>query len=228
MGAVFRARMFMLLVLLPACPKDVSRGSTQRDEVVVPTPTPAPGPSDPGPFRPSTVALRTDAVIPATLDWAHPVVTRRTLEQDLARGAPPKGKLVVSFQHGGWESYDADAQALAFRLHGLEGMDLDPPVVFIPAPSIMVGSLPGPMGGSVTLHVSDLQAATSIARETADALRVGDTEDPVVTQFLIELGEKATTSEGADYWNARLLGVRLVRMKERSILLEGTPRDRAR
>lgn len=221
--------MFMLLVLLPACPKDVSKGgSTHRDEAAAPTPTTVPGRSDPGPFRLSTVTLRIDAVTPATLDWEHPVVTRRELEKDLARDAPPKGKLVVSFQHGGWEPYDAEAQSLAFRLHGLEGMDLDPPVVFIPDPSIMVGSLPGPMGGSVSLQVSDLRAATSIVRETADALLVGDAEDPVVTQFLIELGDKAITSEGADFWNARLHGVRLVRLKARSILLEGTPRDLAR
>ena len=162
--------MFLILALLPACPKDACKGSTRRDEAVTTAPTPTPATDDPGPFRLSTVALRTDGLTPATLDWEHPVVTRRALEKDLARGAPPAGKIVVSFQHGGWEPYDAEARTLAFRLHGLEGMDLDPPVAFIPDPAIMVGSLPGPMGGSVSLHVSDVKATASIVRETADAV----------------------------------------------------------
>ncbi|MBZ0232517.1 MAG: hypothetical protein K8M05_09335 [Deltaproteobacteria bacterium] len=223
-----RAGILVLLALLTACPKDASRsGSTRRDEVVVPTP-PSPVVDDPGPFRPSTVALRADAVAPETLDWAHPVMTRMALEKTLIEGTPPTGRIVVSFEHGGWEPYDADAKALVYRAHGLEGMDLDPPVAFVADPPIMIGSLPGPMGGSVSLRVSDLRASASVVRETAEAVLDGDADDPVVTQFLIEVGQKRATSDGADYWSATLHGVRLVRLGARLVLLEGTPRDLGR
>jgi hypothetical protein len=151
-------------------------------------------------------------------------MTRMELEKALQAEHPPAGRFVVSFDHGDWAAHDPAAGTLAFRAHGLEGMDLDPPVAFVADAHITVGSLPGPVGGNVKLQISDLLVSTAIDAAGAAAIVAAEEGDPVMTQYQIELGAKAESSEGATYWNATLHGVRLVRLGTREVFLEGTPR----
>lgn len=220
-----RLGLLLIFLIFAGCPKDSPKGNSPGKDALPASPPAV----DASPaFRPAASTLESDAIAPGPVDWERPVMTRMELERALQGDNPPPGRFVVSFDHGSWEPHDPAAGTLAFRAHGLEGLDLDPPVAFIADPPISVGSLPGPVGGSVTLQISDLVVSTAIDAAGAAAILAVEERDPLMTQYLVELGAKAESSEGATYWSATLHGVRLVRLGAREVFLEGTSRKPSR
>ena len=210
------------VVALAACPKDRTTGPG-------PVPTAADARVAPARLRPAATPMVVAALTPATLDWDRPVLTRMELEDQLDDGPDALaaararlGRFVVSFRHGGFDPYDATAGRLTYRLHGLEGMDLDPPVAFVADPPVTVGSLPGPVGGSVRLYVSELPATITIDAAGAAALVAAEADDPITTQYLMELGEVGEV-DGATVVSATLHGVRVVRLVAGEVFLDGRP-----
>ncbi len=224
MGLSRRLPIIALAFAVAGCPKESTkpRGSTPPTAADAPPPLPAA-------FRVAAIQLVSDAIVPATFDWELTVVKRMELEDAIEDGAQAVaatrarlGRFVVSFKHGGWDPYDAGRGRLTFRAHGLEGMDLDPPVSFVADPPVMVGSLPGPVGGSVRLLVSDLLVSAAVDAAGAAALVATEDSDPLITQYLMELGEVGEVDD-ATVVHATLHGLRLVRLGAREVLLEGKP-----
>ncbi len=212
----------LFLAVLAGCPKESPRGAA----------SPPPGHDGrsvaaPPALRAAPISFTSADLAPASLDWDRPVVSRMQLEgaiedgdEALASARAGLGTFVVAFKHGRFDPYDAATGVLTFQAHGLEGMDLDPPVSFLAEPWITVGSLPG--GGSVTLRVSDLPLTMRLDAAAAAAFVAADDDDPLITQYLMELGESATY-DSATYVNATLHGVRVLRQKAGLVYLEGRP-----
>ncbi len=213
--------------MLTGCPKEPARqGSTPPGKDADPAVVVA---APPAAFRPAKIQMVSAAIKPATLDWDKEVITRMELEEAIEDGevavSEARNRLarfVVSFDHGDFDPYDAATGTLVFRAHGLEGMDLDPPVTFVGSPSVTVGSLPGPVGGSVSLRVSEMLATMTIDAAGAAAVAAVEATDPIMTQYLLELSSQREF-EGATVVDGYLYGVRLVRLGSREVFLDGEP-----
>ncbi len=201
------------VVALAGCPKE-------RTGAGGGTATP---PVDAAPvFQPAAVAIVSDAVVPAKLDWARPVLTEDELEdalRDVEAARRQLGAFVVRVKGGRLGPYDAKSGTLLYVGPGLGGIQADPPVSFVAAPDLTVGEMP--LGGHVTLHVGELQGTIALDAAAAQALRAAAEQDPFVMELRVAL-EGETVVDGARVVKASLEGVRVVREGAREVLLEGT------
>jgi hypothetical protein len=150
----------------------------------------------------------------ARLDWQHQVIGPDDVDDQ------GLGTYVVTFASG--DLAETTPGHLLFSGHGLEGFDTKTPVTFVDHPSVTRGEMPGPFGGSVTLHYGAIDGTLDLDADVARELLEDVAREPLTTQFLIQvLGE--TEVDGVTITDCRLLGVRVLAASRGEVLLEGVP-----
>ncbi len=179
-------------------------------------------PPPPVPYRAAAVAIVSDEIAPAALDWNHPTLTEDELEQALEDldAVRRRGPIIVRLTYGRLDTYDAVKHQLPFVGNGLQGIQVDPPIAFTPSPTVTRGEMP--LGGHARLDIDVFRGAIAVDAAGAKALVDADAKDPLVTDFLFELGDPMTV-DGADVVRGTLRGVRIVREVAHETYLEGTP-----
>lgn len=224
------------LLLAAGCPKERAKAKPPGGDATPMAPVAidaAAAPPAALPFTAAPVPIVAPDVVAATFDWNRPTMTVDELEDALDDGDADevdavrrRGAIVVTSRDAWVEQFDAKAGRAPYRGAGLLGLDLDLPVAFTDAPSLMRGEMP--MGGHVRLHTGYLLGTLALDAAGTEALRAQLLDDdPLVTQYLIELGQlgKATDDSGEEVTvlHATLLGVRVVQLGARRTYLEGKP-----
>lgn len=223
----------VLAALTAGCRKDrtATHPGAGDAPAAVPPDAPPPPPVDappPPPFTPAAARIQTPELHDATFDWNRRVLTPDELERELGRGDAEDvaaararlGTFVLSLRDSYLDPWDRKTGAVAYRGPGLRGLDLDPPVSFTDQPSVTRGEMP--LGGHVSFDTGYLHGTIAVTAEAAAALRAGESDDPMITQYLLELRDSGRV-EDVTIVHATLLGVRVVRLGAREQYLEGKP-----
>lgn len=173
------------------------------------------GHETPGSADPPVPQIVTDQLRPARLSWSHTVIGPDDVDDQA-----PGGVYVVTFPSG--LLYEDTPGHLRFTGHGLEGFDTKTPVSFTTTADVTRGEMPGPFGGSVRLHYSELEGTLDLPPDDAKALLADLEREPLTTQFLIRvLG--ANGAGDVTVTDCELLGVRVLSERRGEVLLQGVP-----